>query len=87
MKIEDLTYNCKEDKQKIFTIIYLLNKVTMESHQYVGFTYTKINSIYGYLGIDNDKVIFIYSDDRGVVMDVMDKFYDIVDGSINITNI
>lgn len=58
------------------TITKLLNTDTGESKQYVGFTYTKINSVFGYLGIDdyNQDVIFIYSDERGIVMDVMDNY-------------
>jgi hypothetical protein len=52
-------------------IRYLLNRASGERVQYVGFSYTKINSIYGYLGIDNDEVIFIYADENGVVKDVM----------------
>jgi len=65
----------------------LLNTDTGESKQYVGFTYTKINGIYGYLGIDyNKEVIFIYADERGIVMDVMDN-YKAVDETINLNGL
>lgn len=57
-------------------IRFLLNKDSATSQQYVGFTYTKLNGAYGYLGIDNDEVVFIYADERGVVKDVLDN-YDI----------
>ncbi len=68
----------KEQKSNIdqpVVISRLLNKDNGESKQYVGFTYTKINGIYGYLGVDyNNDVIFIYADERGIVMDVMDNY-------------
>jgi hypothetical protein len=55
-------------------IYYLLNKDSATSQQYVGFTYTKLNGVYGYLGIDNNEVVFIYADERGVVKDVLDNY-------------
>ena len=68
----------KEQKSNIdqpVVISRLFNKDTGESKQYVGFTYTKINGIYGYLGVDfSNDVIFIYADERGIVMDVMDNY-------------
>ena len=47
--------------------------------QYAGFSYTKVNGVYGYLGIDGNDVIFIYSDERGVVKDVLDTHEIVVE--------
>lgn len=80
------TNNLKNESKSLeqtFTICSLLNKVNGETKQYAGFTYTKINSIYGYLGIDGNKVIFIYSDQRGVVVDVLDN-YEIINEKLNL---
>ena len=85
METDNLKTETKPLKQA-FVICRLLNKVNGESQQYVGFTYTKINSVYGYLGIDNDKVIFIYADERGVVMDVMDD-YKIINETVNLNGL
>lgn len=85
MEKDNLKNETKPLKQA-FVICRLLNKANGESQQYVGFTYTKINSVYGYLGIDNDKVIFIYAGERGVVMDVMDD-YEIINETVNLNGI
>lgn len=47
--------------------------------QYAGFTYTKMNGVYGYLGIDGNDVIFIYNDERGVVKDILDTHEIVVE--------
>jgi len=59
-------------------LIFLRNKITGYKQQYAGFSYYHINGIDGYLGIDGDNVIFIYADQRGVVMEVLDN-YEIIE--------
>lgn len=59
---------------KEFVLRFIFNKDNGEKRQYVGISYTKINGIYGYLCADDDVVKFIYADERGVVMDVLDNY-------------
>lgn len=47
-------------------IPFILNKSTGEKQQYAGFTYTSVDGAYGYLGIDNEKVVFICPHPTGI---------------------
>lgn len=63
----------KQDAELIVTP-FLLNKDTGIKFQYAGFTYTNIDGIYGYLGIDQDEVIFIYLDEGAIRRTVMANY-------------
>jgi hypothetical protein len=63
--------------EKTFRPCFIHNKHNGEKKQYVGIEYMKLQGIYGYLCVDNDEVKFIYADERGVVMDVLD-FFDVI---------
>lgn len=65
------------------TICFLSNSNNGEKKQYAGITYTKENGINGYLCVEGKEVQFIYSDQRGVVMDVLD-YYEVSYEKINI---
>ena len=67
-----------EVKKYNLVIDYLLNRDTGEKTQYVGFEYTKVNGIYGYLGVDyNNNVIFIYIDGSELRKDVLNNYNSI----------